>query len=98
MSLIDNPLMCPRSHLTIEPTLSCDPSCQWILSTNNPNLTSIIGPKFFVLFLKYCFDFFVMALTMMVFKARIMRDYKESKVKIYKSIWDLVFKCNGSGR
>jgi hypothetical protein len=30
-------------------------------------------------------------------KVKIIQYYKESKVEIYKSIWGLVFKCNGSG-
>jgi hypothetical protein len=25
------------------------------------------------------------------------QEYKEPKVEMYKSIWDLMFKCNGSG-
>jgi hypothetical protein len=40
----------------------------------------------------------VMDLGWMVFKGRIVQDYKEPKIEIYKLIWDLVFKCNGSGR
>jgi hypothetical protein len=31
-------------------------------------------------------------------KAKIVQDCKEPEVKMYKPIWDLVFKCNGSGR
>jgi hypothetical protein len=33
----------------------------------------------------------------MVFKGyKIMQDYKEPKVKMYKLIWGLVFKCNAA--
>jgi hypothetical protein len=31
---------------------------------------------------------------MVVLKVKIVQECKESKVEIYKSIWDLVFKCN----
>jgi hypothetical protein len=34
---------------------------------------------------------------MMVLKVKIVQKYKEPKVEIYKLIWDLVFKYNGSG-
>jgi hypothetical protein len=34
---------------------------------------------------------------MVVLKVKIVQEYKEPKVEIYKPIWDLVFKCNGSG-
>jgi hypothetical protein len=34
----------------------------------------------------------------MIFEFKIVQDYKELKVQMYKPIWDLVFKCNGSGR
>jgi hypothetical protein len=33
----------------------------------------------------------------MVFKARIVQDCKETKVEMYKPIWGLVFRCNGNG-
>jgi hypothetical protein len=33
---------------------------------------------------------------MMVLKIKIVQEYKEPKVEMYKSIWSLVFKCNGS--
>jgi hypothetical protein len=39
-----------------------------------------------------------MALRMMIFKVKIIQDLKEPKVEMYKPIWGLVFKCNGSGR
>jgi hypothetical protein len=39
-----------------------------------------------------------MVLGMVVFKARIMQDYKEFKVEMYKPIGGLVFKCNDRGR
>jgi hypothetical protein len=39
-----------------------------------------------------------MALARWYLKAKIMQNYKEFKVEMYKSIWDLVFKCNDSGR
>jgi hypothetical protein len=35
---------------------------------------------------------------MVVFKVKIVQEYKEPKVEMYKLIWDLVFKCNDSGR
>jgi hypothetical protein len=31
-------------------------------------------------------------------KPKIVQDCKEPKVKMYKPIWGLVFKCNDSGR
>jgi hypothetical protein len=34
---------------------------------------------------------------MVILNVKIVQEYKRSKVKMYKSIWDLVFKCNGSG-
>jgi hypothetical protein len=33
---------------------------------------------------------------MVVLKVKIVQEYKEPKVEMYKPIWDLVFKCNGS--
>jgi hypothetical protein len=33
---------------------------------------------------------------MVVLKIKIVQEYKEPKVEMYKSIWSLVFKCNGS--
>jgi hypothetical protein len=35
---------------------------------------------------------------MVVLKVKIVQECKEPKVKMYKHIWGLVFKCNGSGR
>jgi hypothetical protein len=40
----------------------------------------------------------VTALGWMVLKSRIVPDCKESKVKIYKLISDLVLKCNDNGK
>jgi hypothetical protein len=40
----------------------------------------------------------VIALRMMILKVKRVQDYKEPKVEMYKLIWGLVFKCNGSGR
>jgi hypothetical protein len=37
-------------------------------------------------------------LVKMIFKAKKMQECKESKVEMYKPIWGLVFKYNGSGR
>jgi hypothetical protein len=34
---------------------------------------------------------------MVVLKVKIVQECKESNVEIYKLIWGLVFKCNGSG-
>jgi hypothetical protein len=34
---------------------------------------------------------------MVVLNVKIVQEYKESKVEIYKPIWGLVFKCNNSG-
>jgi hypothetical protein len=34
---------------------------------------------------------------MVVLKVKIVQEYKEHKVEMYKPIWGLVFKCNGSG-
>jgi hypothetical protein len=34
---------------------------------------------------------------MVVLKVKIVQECKEPKVEMYKSIWGLVFKCNGSG-
>jgi hypothetical protein len=45
-----------------------------------------------------CSDTTLIALWWMVFKTRIVQYCKEPKVKIYKPIWGLVFKCNGSGK
>jgi hypothetical protein len=33
---------------------------------------------------------------MVVLKVKIVQEYKEPKVEMYKLIWGLVFKCNGS--
>jgi hypothetical protein len=33
---------------------------------------------------------------MMVLKVKIVQECKEPKVEMYKPIWDLIFKCNGS--
>jgi hypothetical protein len=30
-------------------------------------------------------------------KVKIAQEYKEPKVEMYKPIWGLMFKCNGSG-
>jgi hypothetical protein len=40
----------------------------------------------------------LIALGWLYLKAKIVQDCKEPKVEIYKPIWGLVFKCNGSGR
>jgi hypothetical protein len=40
----------------------------------------------------------LMALGWWYLKTKIVQNYKESKVEMYKPIWALVFKCNGSGR
>jgi hypothetical protein len=40
----------------------------------------------------------LIALRMIELKVKRVQDYKESKVEMYKLIWGLVFKCNGSGR
>jgi hypothetical protein len=34
---------------------------------------------------------------MVILKVKIVQEYKEPKVEIYKQIWGLVFKYNGSG-
>jgi hypothetical protein len=34
---------------------------------------------------------------MVILKVKIVQECKESKVEMYKLIWGLVFKCNGSG-
>jgi hypothetical protein len=34
---------------------------------------------------------------MVVLKVKIVQECKESKVEMYKLIWGLMFKCNGSG-
>jgi hypothetical protein len=34
---------------------------------------------------------------MVILNVKIVQEYKEPKVEMYKPIWDLVFKCNGSG-
>jgi hypothetical protein len=34
---------------------------------------------------------------MVILKVKIVQECKESKVEMYKPIWGLVFKCNGSG-
>jgi hypothetical protein len=40
----------------------------------------------------------MIALGMMVLKINIVQDCKEPKVEMFKQIWGLVFKNNGSGR
>jgi hypothetical protein len=42
--------------------------------------------------LLYIYD----SLRMMVLKVKIVQEYKNFKVKMYKPIWGLVFKCNDS--
>jgi hypothetical protein len=34
---------------------------------------------------------------MVILKVKIVQEYKEPKLKMYKPIWGLVFKCNDSG-
>jgi hypothetical protein len=34
---------------------------------------------------------------MVILKVKIVQKYKKPKVEMYKLIWSLVFKCNGSG-
>jgi hypothetical protein len=48
--------------------------------------------------LSSCSDTTLIALRWLYLKAKIMQDCKEPKVEMYKPIWDLMFKCNGSGR
>jgi hypothetical protein len=40
----------------------------------------------------------LIALGMIVFKVKIVQECKKPKIEMYKLIWGLVFKCNGSGR
>jgi hypothetical protein len=49
-----------------------------------------------VIFLAIC-DRSLKSLGWWYWKVKIVQECKEPKVEMYKSIWGLMFKCNGSG-